>query len=76
MPLWLFFPVYPGWVKLLYNQDDDRIPLIGAVGGYPTPNVEPDSAAFDRLRPRARRGESFDPESFDPELTTEGLVAG
>jgi hypothetical protein len=34
-----------------------------------------DSAAIDRLRPRARRGESFDPESFDPELTTEGLVA-
>ena len=26
---------------------------------------------FDKLRPRARRG-----ESFDPELTTEGLVAG
>ena len=42
------------------------------------------SAAIDRLRPRAPRGESFnpesfdpesfDPESFDPELTTEGLT--
>jgi hypothetical protein len=29
-----------------------------------------DSAAFDKLRARAHRG-----ESFDPELTTEGLVA-
>jgi hypothetical protein len=29
---------------------------------------------FDKLRPRARRGESFDPEWFDPELTTEGLT--
>ena len=30
-----------------------------------------ESAAFDRLRPRARQG-----ESFNPELTTEELVAG
>jgi hypothetical protein len=57
------------------------IPLIQFVWGFSTRNVEPDSAAFDRLRPRACRGESFDPElfdpeSFDPELTTEGLVAG
>jgi hypothetical protein len=43
-----------------------------------------DSAAFDKLRPRARRGEPFGPEFLDtarnPEfiegLKAEGLVAG
>jgi len=43
-----------------------------------------DSAAFDKLRPRARRGELFGPEFLDPArnpefiegLTAEGLVAG
>ena len=34
-----------------------------------------DSAAFDKLRPRARRGEPFGPEPFGPELKAEGLKA-
>ena len=38
--------------------------LVRAIWGISTRNVEPDSA------------ESFDPESFSPMLTTEGLVAG
>jgi hypothetical protein len=41
----------------------------------PHTNCSLDSAAFDKLRPRARRGEPFDPEPFDPELKAEGLKA-
>ncbi len=40
------------------------LPLIQAAWVFSTRNVEPDSA------------EPFNPESFDPELMTEGLVAG
>ena len=46
-----------------------------AVRNFLTRNVEPSSAALDRLKPLACRREPFDPESLDPEFTTEGLVA-